>query len=219
MLDKLIRHFPELDQLSPEAKKILSQGGEITKAPAGSVMFSEGSACRGYVMLLEGTVKVQKVSDEGREIVLYRVEAGESCIMTTTCLVSNETYGAEGIAETDITLAIIPPATFNRLLAESPIFRNFVFEVYAKRMSMLMMLVEEVVFKKLDRRLASLLLDKADKNGALLKITHQELATELGSVREVLSRQLKVFERQGLIKLGRGSVELLDRAGLLKATE
>lgn len=219
MLNKLIHHFPELDQLTPEARKILSDGGEIMKAPAGSVMFSEGSACRGYVMLLEGSVKVQKVSEEGREIILYRVEAGESCIMTTTCLISNEEYGAEGIAETDISVAIVPPVTFNHLLAQSTEFRNFVFEVYAKRMSMLMMLVEEVVFKKLDRRLAGLLLDKADKNGPLLKITHQKLATELGSVREVLSRQLKVFERQGLIRLARGSVEVIDSEGLLKATQ
>lgn len=210
----IIDHFPELNQLSEESKKILEDGIQITKAPAGTVMFSEGSECRGYVMLLAGTVRVQKTSEDGREITLYRVEEGESCIMTTTCLISDEEYGAEGVAETDITVATVPPATFNHLLEKSQKFRNFVFEVYAKRMSMLMMLVEEVVFKKLDKRLAQLLLDR---KGDQFEITHQDIALELGSVREVVSRQLKVFERQGLIRLGRGLIKVLDRGGLQTA--
>ncbi len=209
-------HFPELDQLSDESKNILETGIQITKAPAGTVMFSEGSECRGYVMLLAGTVRVQKTSEDGREIVLYRVEEGESCIMTTTCLISEEHYGAEGIAEADITVATVPPATFNHLLEKSSKFRNFVFEVYAKRMSMLMMLVEEVVFKKLDKRLAQLLLDR---NNNQFEVTHQDIALELGSVREVVSRQLKVFERGGLIKLGRGMIEILNRSGLQTAAD
>lgn len=204
-------HFPELLQLSEESLSLLEQGIYVTHAPAGTTMFSEGSECKGYVMLLEGSVRVQKTSEDGREIVLYRVESGESCVMTTTCLISDDEYGAEGIAETDITVATIPPHIFNQLLQKSDKFSRFVFEVYAKRMSMLMMLVEEVVFKKLDIRLVQLLLDKkADK----FDITHQDLATELGSVREVISRQLKVFERQSLIKLGRGHIEVLNRDGL-----
>ncbi len=209
-------HFPELGRLSQESKRILEEGLHIVKAPSGTVMFAEGSECRGYVMLLEGTVRVQKSSEDGREITLYRVEAGESCIMTTTCLISDDQYGAEGIAETDITLAVVPPATFNRLLALSEKFRNFVFEVYAKRMSMLMMLVEEVVFKKLDKRLAQLLLDQKNDQ---FDVTHQDIAMELGSVREVVSRQLKVFERQELIKLGRGNIQILDRGGLQAAVD
>ena len=179
-------------------------------------MFSEGSECKGYVMLLAGTVRVHKVSEDGREIVLYRVESGESCIMTTTCLISDEQYGAEGVAETDVKLIVVPPGTFNQLLARSEKFRNFVFEVYAKRMSMLMMLVEEVVFKKLDKRLAHLLLDR---NKDQFEATHQDIALELGSVREVVSRQLKVFERGGLIRLARGSITILDRAGLGAASQ
>ncbi|PHR61284.1 MAG: Crp/Fnr family transcriptional regulator [Robiginitomaculum sp.] len=204
-------HFPELDQLSEESRALLAQGIYITKASAGTVMFSEGSECKGYVMLLEGTVRVQKTSADGREFVLYRVESGESCVMTTTCLISDDEYVAEGIAETDIIVATIPPHVFNQLLQQSDQFSRFVFEVYAKRMSMLMMLIEEVVFQKLDIRLAHLLLDK---NKDQFEITHQDLAGELGSVREVISRQLKVFERQGLIELGRGLIQILDRQGL-----
>ena len=216
MLKKITDHFPELNQLSPESQKILDRGIQIMNVPAGTVMFAEGSECRGYVMLLEGTVRVQKTSEDGREIVLYRVEEGESCIMTTTCLISDDQYGAEGIAESDISVAIVPPATFNQLLDKSAEFRRFVFEVYAKRMSMLMMLVDEVVFKKLDRRLAQMLLDS---KGEKFEITHQEIALELGSVREVVSRQLKVFERQGLIQMSRGMIEIKDRAGLQVAAD
>lgn len=214
MQEILTRHFPELDQLSAENKEILTSGVQIMTAPAGTIMFSEGHECKGYVMLLKGNVRVQKTSEDGREIVLYRVEEGESCIMTTTCLVSRVDYGAEGIAETDITVAIVPTATFNILLEKSGTFRRFVFEVYARRMSMLMMLVEEVVFNKLDKRLAQLLLDR---KGDQFEATHQDIALELGSVREVVSRQLKVFERQKLIKLGRGVIYILDRDGLAHA--
>ena len=110
-------------------------------------------------------------------------------------------------------MAIIPPQVFKDLLKNSETFTRFVFEVYAKRMSMLMMLVEEVVFKKLDKRLAQLL---ADNKTFVFETTHQDLATELGSVREVISRQLKVFERQDLIKLGRGTIKILNRQGLLQ---
>ncbi|NOZ42026.1 MAG: Crp/Fnr family transcriptional regulator [Alphaproteobacteria bacterium] len=216
MLKKIIDRFPELDQLSPENRKIFDSGVHIASAAAGTVMFSEGQECRGYVMLLDGTVRVQKTSEDGREITLYRVEEGESCIMTTTCLISDEQYGAEGVAETDITVAVVPPVVFNRLLKQSDKFRSFVFEVYARRLSMLMMLVEEVVFKKLDRRLAQLLLDR--KNNPF-EATHQDIALELGSVREVVSRQLKVFERAHLIRLGRGMIEILDRTGLQAAAD
>ncbi len=216
MLNKIIDHFPELGRLSEENRAILAGGLHITKAVAGTALFSEGQECRGYVMLLAGTVRVQKTSEDGREITLYRVEEGESCIMTTTCLISDEHYGAEGVAETDITLAVVPPEVFNRLLKQSDRFRSFVFEVYARRLSMLMMLVEEVVFKKLDRRLAQLLLDRKDNP---FNITHQDIALELGSVREVVSRQLKVFERQGLIRIGRGMIHILNRSGLKAAAE
>lgn len=216
MHKKVTEKFPELEKLSDDNQKLLEQGMQISHSPVGTVMFSEGRECQGYVMLLEGTVRVQKTSEDGREITLYRVEAGESCIMTTTCLISDEQYGAEGIAETDIMVAIIPPGIFNRLLAQSDQFRHFVFEVYAKRMSMLMMLVDEVVFKKLDKRLAQTLLDKKADHFA---VTHQELALELGSVREVVSRQLKVFERQKMIRLGRGVIDILDRNNLSSFAE
>jgi CRP/FNR family transcriptional regulator len=209
---KLIEKFPTLDKMEDSAKALIAEHVIFKKAPAGSLLFSEGNTCQGYVLLLMGTVKVQKISESGREIVLYRVEERETCIMTANCLLANSDYNAQGIAESDIELAIIPQQYFNQLLGASELFRNFVFEVYAARMSTLMMLIEEVVFKKLDERLAKLLLDKTSTNE--LTITHQEMATELGSVREVVSRQMKNFERQGLISLSRGKINICDRKAL-----
>ncbi|MEH6443919.1 MAG: Crp/Fnr family transcriptional regulator [Oceanospirillaceae bacterium] len=139
---------------------------------------------------------------------LYRAQERETCIMTTNCLLSNRDYNAQGVAESDIELAIIPQHCFGELLGISKLFRTFVFAVYAQRMSTLMMLIEEVVFKKLDERLAKILLD----NAVFFEITrtHQALATELGSVREVVSRQMKNFERQGLIELSRGKTKIFS---------
>ncbi len=211
-LARLIEKFPTLNKMEDTAKALIAQHVMFKKAPSGSLLFSEGNTCQGYVLLLAGTVKVQKISESGREIVLYRVEERETCIMTANCLLANSDYNAQGIAESDIELAIIPQQYFNQLLGASELFRNFVFEVYAARMSTLMMLIEEVVFKKLDERLAKLLLEKTTSNE--LTITHQELATELGSVREVVSRQMKNFERQGLITLSRGKINICNRQAL-----
>ena len=211
-LARLIEKFPTLNQMEDSAKALIAQHVMFKKAPSGSLLLSEGNTCQGYVLLLAGTVKVQKISESGREIVLYRVEERETCIMTANCLLANSDYNAQGVAESDIELAIIPQQYFNQLLGASELFRNFVFEVYAARMSTLMMLIEEVVFKKLDERLAKLLLEKTATNE--LTITHQELATELGSVREVVSRQMKNFERQGLIALSRGKISICDRHAL-----
>lgn len=216
MLKKITVHFPELNQLSEKSKRILVDGVQIMTVPAGTEMFAGGSESKGYVMVLDGTIRVQKTSEDGREITLYRVEAGEACVMTTTGLISDDPNGTVGVSETDITLAIVPPETFNLLLAQSKKFRSYVFEVYAKRMSMLLMLVDEVVFRKLDKRLAQILLDK---KGDPFEVTHQDLATELGSVREVVSRQLKVFERQGMISLGRGMIQILNRSALQTMAE
>ena len=164
-------------------------------------------------MILEGRIKVVKLAASGRELVLYRVAPGGSCIITSSCLLGRTDYNARGIAETPLTLLAIPAPDFAALLVEHPPFRDFVFHLFAERIAELMQLVEEVAFARLDQRLAKALLAK---NGAVLGITHQQLADELGSVREIVSRLLKGFAAQGLVALGREQVTLLDRDGLQK---
>jgi CRP/FNR family transcriptional regulator len=182
-------------------------------APAGTRIFGEGSPCHAYLILLSGQLRVQKVGENGREIVLYRVEPGETCIVTTACLMSGTDYDAEGVAETDIQAQALPMSGFRELLAQSPAFRDFVFKAYGTRISDLLMLIEEVAFGRIDQRLAARLL-VIGKGKEKVNATHQDLAVELGTAREVISRQLKEFERKGWVQIGRGHVLLLDTHSL-----
>jgi CRP/FNR family transcriptional regulator len=159
--------------------------------------------------VIEGSVRVAKCAPNGRELPLYRVTPGETCIISSSCLLGNEDYNARGITEADTLLMLLPKQVFDELLAE-PAFRGFVFNLFAERIADLMQLIEEVAFHRLDQRLATLLLGK----GRILHTTHQHLADELGSVREFVSRLLKGFSAQGLVKLSREQIEILDPAGL-----
>ncbi len=144
---------------------------------------------------------------------LYRVEAGQSCVLTTACILAEEAYNAEGVAETALTVVNLPKASFDRLAAEEPAFRKFVFSAYSRRLIDLLRVVDEVAFGRIDLRLAERLLKLAEE-GTELVITHQELASELGTAREVISRQLTEFQRRGWISLRRGRISLTDVSAL-----
>jgi CRP/FNR family transcriptional regulator len=210
---KLLDFYPALAGLPDAALARLLAPGAAMHIPAGAEIFSERQPCRGFPLLLEGRIKVVKLAASGRELVLYRVAPGGSCIITSSCLLGRTDYNARGIAETPLTLLAVPASDFAALLVEHPPFRDFVFHLFAERIAELMQLVEEVAFARLDQRLAKALLAR---NGTVLGITHQQLADELGSVREIVSRLLKGFAEQGLVALGREQVTLLDREGLQK---
>lgn len=205
--------FPQFAHLDPDSARTLENSARMVAIPAGTVMFQDGAECSSYVLVLEGSIRVQKVSENGREIVLYRVESGQSCVLTTNCLIAREDYSAEGIAETEIKALILPAATFRTLLGKSEPFRDFVFSAYAARIADLLMLIEEVAFGRIDVRLGGWLRQHADAK-AEIRATHQDIATELGTAREVVSRQLKEFERRGWVVLHRGRIEVKDRDGL-----
>ncbi|MGB8250895.1 MAG: Crp/Fnr family transcriptional regulator, partial [Azonexus sp.] len=147
----------------------------------------------------------------GRELMLYRVTPGGSCIITSSCLLGHSDYNARGIAESPLSLLLMPASVFGQLMLDHTPFRDFVFHLFAERIGELMQLVEEVAFARLDQRLAKLLVAR---NDATLNITHQQLADELGSVREIVSRLLKGFAAQGLVSLGREQLTITDRARL-----
>ncbi|CUW41284.1 putative transcriptional regulator, Crp/Fnr family [Magnetospirillum sp. XM-1] len=207
------RSVPALSDLDEATRERLRAISRRAALPAGTKVFGEGNPCQAYLIVLAGEVRVQKVAESGREIVLYRVGAGETCIVTTACLMSGVDYDAEGIAESDITAQILPAPAFRELLGRSESFRDFVFRAYGTRISSLLMLIDEVAFGRMDRRLAACLLARAKGTGTVAA-THQDLAVELGSAREVVSRLLKDFERRGWVTLSRGSVTLLDAAAL-----
>jgi CRP/FNR family transcriptional regulator len=208
-----IDRFPGLARLEEPLRRMLVERARIIDLPAGTVIFGPGKAPEFLLLLIEGTVRVQQVSESGREIVLYRVHAGESCVLTTACLLAYEDYLAEGVAETAVRAVGIPRAVFEDLIASSGVFRRFVFTAYSRRITDLFLVIQEVAFRRLDLRLAQKLLDLAPAGG-IVTTTHQQLATELGSAREVISRQLQEFQRRGWVASGRGHLEVLDRAAL-----
>lgn len=210
--------FGGLSRLAGDIRERLRRDARLLRAPAGTRIFGPGNMPEGMLFLMEGVVRVFHTSEGGREIVLYRVEAGESCVLTTACLLAHEAYSAEGVAETAVAAVALPRATFDAMLAESTPFRDFVFAAYARRITDLFRIIDEVAFGRIDIRLAGRLIALARGEDAL-RITHHALATELGTAREVVSRQLTEFQRRGWIEQGRSAIALLDRAALAALAE
>jgi len=211
--DVWLDRFAGLARLEPAIKAQLLARSAVVAAPAGTVIFGPGKSPENMLFLLAGTVRVQQVSDTGHEIVLYRIEAGESCVLTTACLLAYDDYAATGIAETDVRAAAVPRDVFDDLVAQSKSFRNFVFAAFSKRITDLFLMIDEVAFQRIDVRLADKLL-KLSHGDDRIATTHQKLAVELGTAREVVSRQLQEFQRRGWIAQARGVVMIADRAGL-----
>ena len=208
-----ITQFDGLSRLEPAVRDVLTRKSAVVAVPEGTVIFGPGKSPENLLLLLEGRVRVQQVSEAGREIVLYRVEAGQSCVLTTACLLAHEDYSAEGIAETDIQAVAIPRAVFDELVSQSVAFRNFIFTAFSRRITDLFQVIEDIAFQRVDIRLAQRLLDLARGTGQI-RATHQQLAVELGTAREVVSRQLGEFQRRGWIRQSRGAIDLLDKAVL-----
>ena len=211
--DMWLDRFAGLARLEPAIKAQLLARSAVVTAPAGTVIFGPGKSPENMLFLLAGTVRVQQVSDTGHEIVLYRIEAGESCVLTTACLLAYDDYAATGIAETDVRAAAVPRDVLDDLVAQSKSFRNFVFAAFSKRITDLFLMIDEVAFQRIDVRLADKLL-KLSHGDDRIATTHQKLAVELGTAREVVSRQLQEFQRRGWIAQARGAVMIADRAGL-----
>ena len=207
--ESVLQLYPVFMTLAPEKSDRILQSAQVVSVPAGTVLFDESNPCRGFPLVLAGSVRVAKAAANGRELPLYRVLPGETCIITSSCLLGRTDYNARGVAETETRLLMLPREAFAELLDHPP-FRDFVFSLFSERIADLMQLVEEVAFRKLDQRLAALLLGK----GRMVRTTHQQLADELASVREIVSRLLKGFSEQGLVGLGREQIEILDPAGL-----
>src|SRR5574343_1511383 len=209
--DRLLAQYPALAGLPAERLAPLLRPEAVMQLPAGTQVFAEHQPCQGFPLLLDGSIKVIKLAASGRELMLYRVVPGGSCIISSSCLLGHTDYNARGIAETPLTLLALPVREFAALMVEHAPFRDFFFHLFTERIGELMQLVEEVAFARLDQRLAKLLLAR---NETVLNVTHQQLADELGSVREIVSRLLKGFAAQGLVTLGREQVTLINRDGL-----
>ena len=210
--------FPGLQRLGPEIMELLTRQSTVIALPEGSRIFGPGQAPESYILLLEGTVRVQQASEGGREIVLYRVTSGESCALTTACLMGYQDYLAEAIAETDVRAVAVPRSTFDTLIARSVDFRRFVFTAFSRRVTDLFRIIEDVAFSRLDIRLAQKLIELAKETGQIA-VTQQQLASELGTAREVISRMLAEFQRRGWIASARGSIAIADQNALQRLAQ
>lgn len=194
MAETLHDAFPQLDR---ETCARVERAGQFVELASGSEIFNIGDGCENFILALSGTVRVQLVSDTGRRIILYRVAGGDSCILTTACLFAGARYTAEALAETDVNAVLISRDTFSELLESSPDFRKFVFALFAERLSNVIGVLEGVAFRGVDARLANFLLQR----GATQPIdaTHADIAADIGTAREVVSRHLKQFAERGLV--------------------
>lgn len=207
---RLLATYPMLQGLPGNLLASLFAGAQAMKLPAGAVVFDENQPCQGFPLLLSGNVRVIKASPNGRELQLYRVDPGESCILTSSCLMGHTRYQARGEVAKDVEMVVLSAPVFRQLVSSFEPFRDYIFSLFSERLTDMMQLVSAVAFQKLDQRLASLLLTQPSP----LRITHQQLADELGSVREMISRLLKQFADQGWVKLGREQIEITDAAAL-----
>lgn len=204
--------FPALAGANNAAISRLIEHAQPVRLDAGKFVFSRGDSCDNFLLVLDGIVRVQLSSDSGREVTLYRVQPGGSCTITTSCLIGSESYPAEAITESEVLAIAVPNADFQYALDHSHRFRQFVFDGFATRLTKVIQRIDSIVLTSIDQRLASMLLRK-DSDG-VRDITHQYLAVELGTAREVISRKLKKYESKGLLQLGRGSITIVDRDGL-----
>jgi CRP/FNR family transcriptional regulator len=202
--------FPELANAAPASLTRIVEHGIHRKVRAGTILFDAHTPCGGFPLVLSGTVKVLQRYPNGRELPLYRVRPGESCLLSGSCLLGHSDYTASGIAETDVELLILPATDFHALIASDEAFRHHVFNLFGERLATVLSLVEAIAYQKLDQRLAALLLAKGDSVHA----THQALADELGSVREIVSRLLRSFEDRGWVDVARERIRIVDRAAL-----
>jgi CRP/FNR family transcriptional regulator, anaerobic regulatory protein len=211
----LERHFAALLGSQDAALQRLLADAHCVHLPAGQPVFRAGDICQNYLLVLDGGVRVYLTTASGREVVLYHVGPGESCVITTSCLLGGDDYPAAGITEAPTIAMAISAPPFQQALALSADFRHFVFANLGQRISQMIARIEEVTVGAIDKRLALALLAAGQASGSA-KTTHQQLAAELGTAREVVSRHLKHFSGLGWVRLGRGTVEIVDRAALEK---
>lgn len=209
-LQQLCALYPALAEL-PRALRddVLMHQTLWLEVPAGTPLFAEQTPCQGFPLVLSGEVRVARGSAQGRSLELYRVGPGELCVVSASCLFGQHLLSAHGETAAPTRLAVLSPPALDACCAHEP-FRRFVFGVFADRLADLMALAEAVAFQRLDQRLAAALLGR----GEVLHASHQALADELGTVREMVTRLLRRFERAGWLALGRERIELKNAVAL-----
>ena len=211
--ERLVQALPILAHADPGLLREFQQAASFMRIPAGHDVFVEGDLVDAIALLISGVVRVYKIGETGREITLYRFGNGESCILTANAILSQQNFPAVATVEKSAEAVMIPANIFRDWVRRYDLWREFVFELLSQRLASVMAIVEEVAFRRMDVRLAAFLAERA-RSASLIHITHQQIAAELGSSREVVSRILEDFSAQGTLEVSRGSIRIMDRQAL-----
>lgn len=206
---RVLQALPILQRAGPQLLREFQAAAFFMRVPAGKDVFVEGDQAEAIALLISGVVRVYKIGETGREITLYRFGHGESCILTANAILSRKSFPAIATVEKEAQAVMIPADAFRDWVKRYDLWREFVFDLLSDRLATVMAVLDEVVFQRMDRRVAAMLLSRS-KTQRPIRVTHQEIAAELGSSREVISRILEDFSRTGLIETGRGTIEILD---------
>ena len=216
-ISQLLPRLPFWANLSSDEKAVVSQRAVTKRFAKGQLVSSNSSSCLGIVLILSGGVRVGLVSDEGREITLFRAGEGEVCVSTASCVIRQLAFDTDVTAETDTAILVIPSSVCAKLMESNIHVRAFVFEMQAERYSQTVRAIQAMLFKRFDQRLAMYLVSEHDRTGsAEVKKTQEEIARDVNSAREVVARMLHEFSTRGLVEIRRGSIRLLDIEALRK---
>ena len=213
-------YFPIWNKLTPAHQQRLTDAAEFLKAKAGNVIHNGSMDCLGLLLIRSGQLRVYTLSSEGREITLYRLFDHDICLFSASCVMPNIQFEVIIEAEKDCEMWVLPSCLFKDLMEESAVVANYANQLISSRFSEVMWLMEQIMWKSFDRRLASFLLEESSlENSTSLKITHEKIANHMGTAREVVTRMLRYFQSEGMVKLTRGTVELTDEEKLEKLAE
>lgn len=217
MEENIFSKLPYWEKLNERQKRFLSENAAVRRYAKGEIVHGYGSACLGSALVLKGCVRIYLLSEEGREITLFRLEAGEPCVLSASCIIRQITFDTHMVVEKDCELLVVNSVAFDRLAEENIYVKCFMYELATERFSSVMQVMQQILFSKFERRLASFLLKEFEGSGKReLRMTHAQIAAQISSAREVVARTLKKFEGNGWVELKRGRVLLKDVEQLQK---
>ena len=211
----IAQFFPVFEKLTPSQQQMVLDYTAVKTVPAGTVVHNGAVECTGFLLVRSGQLRAYTISEEGREVTIYRLFDHDCCLFSAACIMSSLQFEVIIEAEKDSEIFIIPPSVYQKLMNESLAVSKYTNDLMATRFSEIMWLMDQIMWKSFDKRLAGYLLEEISIEGTnLLKVTHEKIANHMGTAREVVTRMLRYFQGEGLVKLARGTIEITDEAGL-----
>ena len=211
----IANYFPVFSKLTPQQQQMMLDYTAIRSVPAGTVVHNGAVECTGFLLVRSGQLRAYTLSDDGREVTLYRLFDHDCCLFSAACIMSSLQFEVIIETEKDSDIFIIPPSVYQKLMNESLPVSKYTNDLMASRFSEIMWLMDQIMWKSFDKRLAGFLVEEASLEGTtLLKVTHEKIANHMGTAREVVTRMLRYFQSEGWVKLTRGTIEITDEAGL-----